>query len=98
LSVLHANGASPFTRWASATSTSQPWASSVFVHEPSAVHRLNDRSHPARMLRRDALGQAVQAVLIERRSELVDELALIGDQADVDALAAEIQPNMQHDV
>jgi hypothetical protein len=46
----------------------------------------------------DTLAQAAQAVPIERRGQLVDELALIGDQADVDAFATEIQPNVQHDV
>src|SRR5436309_8061 len=33
------------------------------VDKPSAVHRLDDRTHPARVLRRDTLAQAAQAVL-----------------------------------
>ena len=68
------------------------------MHEPRAVHRLHDRTHPARVLRGDTLAQAAQAILIKRCGQLVDELALIGDQADVEALATEIQPNVQHDV
>jgi hypothetical protein len=32
------------------------------------------------VFRRDALGQAPQTILIERCGQLVDELALIGDQ------------------
>ena len=48
LSVLHASGASPLTFCASATSTSQPCATELVVHEPRAVHRLHHARGPAR--------------------------------------------------
>ena len=35
---------------------------------------------------------------IKRCGQLVDELALIRDQADIDTLSTEILPNMQHNV
>jgi hypothetical protein len=68
------------------------------VDEPCAVYRLHNRPHPPVMLRREAIGQTAQTIRVERRGQLTDELALIRDQTDVNALATEIQPNMQHDV
>ena len=68
------------------------------MDEARTVHRLHHRPHRPAVFRRDALGQTAQAVGVKRRRQLVDQLPLIGDQADVDTLATQIQPNMQHDV
>jgi hypothetical protein len=65
------------------------------VDEASAGHRLD---HPDHRLVLDAepARKSSQAVVIRRAGELLDELALVGEQADIDPLATEIQPSVQH--
>ena len=91
LSVLHASGASPLTRCASAISTSQPYLHELVVHEASAVHRLHHAPHRL-VIDRDASRQPVQAVAVRRRREVIDQLAMIGDQADVNPPATQSKP------
>ena len=68
----------------------------LVVHEPGAIHRFHD---PANWLpiHGHPTGKPVQAVAIRGRGEAVDQLPLIGDQADIDSFATQIQTNMQHD-
>ena len=67
----------------------------LVVHEPRPVHRFHHA--PDRLVvDRDAAREPVQAVAVRRRPELIDQLALAGDQADIDPPAAQVQPNMQH--
>jgi hypothetical protein len=40
--------------------------------------------------------QMTQAVLVRRRAELIDQLAPIPQNTNIDALAAEIETSMQH--
>jgi hypothetical protein len=61
----------------------------------SIVCRLDYTAHRL-VVHRDSARQAVEAVTIRRRCEVIDELALIGDQAHIDLPATQIQPNMQH--
>ena len=68
----------------------------LVVHEPGTIHRFHDSAnwlptdgHPT--------GKPVQAVAIRGCGEAVDQLPLIGDQADIDSFATQIQTNMQHD-
>ena len=68
----------------------------LVVHEPRAVHRLNYRPHWS-AIHGDAAGQAVQAVAVRRRREVIDQLPFTRDQADVDALATEVKTGVQHD-
>jgi hypothetical protein len=65
------------------------------VHEPRAVHRLHHPTHRL-AIHRQPPRQPVQPVAIRRRAEMLDQLSLAGDQAHIHALAAEIQPDMQH--
>jgi len=65
------------------------------VDEPRAVHRLD---HPAHRLAidGDTAREPVQAVAVRRHREMIDQLPPIGDQADIDPLATQIQANVQH--
>jgi hypothetical protein len=69
----------------------------LVVHEPGAVHRLD---HPAHRLvvHRDPTGEPVQAVAVRRRGEVIDQLAVARNQADIDSPATQIQPNVQHEL
>ncbi len=94
LSVLHANGANPLTRCASAISTSHPCATSSsctnarrsWTPPPRAPARRTP--HPTR--------QPVKAIAVRRRGEVIDQLSLVGDKANIHAPATEIQANVQH--
>ena len=72
-----------------------PVPDQLVVDEPCAVHRLNDPAywfvihrHPAR--------QPVQTVPVAGRAEMLDQLTFARDQANVDTLATQIQPYVQH--
>ena len=72
-----------------------PIPDQLVVHEPRAVHRLH---HPAHRLviHRHPPRQPVQTVAVTRRAEMLDQLPIARDQAHVDALATQVQPNVQH--
>ena len=53
------------------------------AHEPRAGHRLDHPAHPA--LRSDALDEVAQPVGVRRRRQPADDVALVADQADVQA-------------
>jgi hypothetical protein len=65
------------------------------AHEPRPGHRLDHPAHAA--LRPDALNQPPQAVGVRRRGEPPDHAAIVADQADIQALATEIQSSVQHE-
>jgi hypothetical protein len=65
----------------------------LVVHEPRPVHRLHHATHPL-VVHRNPPGQPIQAIAIRRRGKVIDQLSLIGDQAYVNALATQIQPNV----
>jgi hypothetical protein len=44
----------------------------------------------------DPAGEGSQPVCVGRRRELVEVLASLGEQADVDSLSTEIQSGVQH--
>ncbi|MGB0094185.1 MAG: hypothetical protein WBP81_16850 [Solirubrobacteraceae bacterium] len=69
----------------------------LVVHKPRAVHRLDHSAHQL-VIDSDPTGQPVQAVMVRRRREVINQLTLIGDQTDIDPSATEIQPNVQHDL
>jgi hypothetical protein len=60
---------------------------------PRAGHRLDHRPHPLAL---EALGEMAQPVRIRRRGGLLDELAGVVDQADVDPASTQIQSSVQH--
>jgi len=67
----------------------------LIVDEPRAVHRLD---HPPHRLpiHRNAARQPIQAIPVRRHEEMIAQLPLVGDKADVHAPATEIQANVQH--
>jgi hypothetical protein len=67
------------------------------VHEAGAVHRL-DRGADRRAVPSDALAQALQSIDIRRRRADLDRNTFIIEQVEVEALAAEIQTGVQHEV
>ena len=95
MSVLQASGARPLTFWASAISTDQPPLERV-VDDPGAGHRLDHRADRLAVDLLDPAGEGPQRVDIGRDSELVEVLSLIAEQADIEALSAEIQSGVQH--
>ena len=72
-----------------------PVPDQLVVHEPCAVHRLNDPAHRL-VVYSDPPRQPVQTVPVRRRPEMLDQLPLTGYQAHVDPLAAQIQTHVQH--
>ena len=68
----------------------------LVVDEPGAVHRLDHGAHRL-PVHGDPASEPVQAVAIRGRREAVDRLPLIGDQADINAFATQIQTNVQHE-
>jgi hypothetical protein len=65
----------------------------LIVHEPRPVHRLHHA--PDRLVADGhAAREPVQAVAVRRCR--TDRLTPVGDQADIDALATQVKPNVQH--
>jgi hypothetical protein len=65
------------------------------VHEARTVHRLDRRPH-RRAVRSDALAQVLQSISIRRRGTDVERRTLAIEQVEVETLATEIQPGVQH--
>jgi hypothetical protein len=65
------------------------------VHETSAVHRL-DRGPNRLTMTSEPLAQAAQTVSVGRRCADVDGRTLLVEQVEVETLATEIQPGVQH--
>jgi hypothetical protein len=66
------------------------------VDEAGAGHRLDNGAHrltPAF----DAPDEAYEVVEVGRRLELLDDLALVGEQADVEAVSTHVESSVQHD-
>jgi hypothetical protein len=65
------------------------------VDEAGPGHRLDHRPHrfPGCL---DSLGECLQAARVREGGELFDQLPFIGEQADVEALATEIESGVQH--
>ena len=72
-----------------------PVSDQLVVHEPRAVHRLHHAAYRL-VVYRHPPAQAVEAVAVRGRAEVLDQLSLARDQAHVDPPAAQIQPNVQH--
>jgi hypothetical protein len=68
-----------------------PVLDELVVHEPRPVHRLDHPPHRL-VIDSDPARQPVQAVAVRRRREMVDQLAIARDQADIDPSATETQP------
>jgi hypothetical protein len=92
---LHANGASPFDLLRIGDQDLPPVRHQLIAHEPRPVHRLHHTSDRL-VIDRHAAGHAVQAVTVRRRHEMINQLAPVADQADIDPLATEVQANTQH--
>jgi hypothetical protein len=65
------------------------------AHEPRAGHRLDHPAHPA--LPSHTLDELAQPVSVRRCRQALDDVALVADQADVQAPATEIQSSVQHE-
>ncbi len=67
------------------------------VHEAGAVHRLDRRAHlDDPVIAFDTTRKGHQAIGIRRRGAYPDALAIFGQQAVVEPLAAQIQSSVQH--
>jgi hypothetical protein len=66
------------------------------VDEASACHRLDDPAHRL-AVPRDPACQAANTIVIAGHGELLDQLAVRGQQADVEPLATQIQSSVQHE-
>jgi hypothetical protein len=63
------------------------------MHEPRTIHRLNHPTHRL-VVHRHPPRQAIQAVTVRRRPEMLDQLPLTRDQAHIHPLTAEIQTHV----
>jgi hypothetical protein len=66
------------------------------VDEPSTGHRLNHGADRLVVDLIDPASEPPQRIDVERDGELVDVLALIGEQANVELLSTEIESSLQH--
>ncbi len=66
------------------------------MHEASTAHRFDHRANGLAIGLPDPPRQAPQRVAVRRRDQLIQMLSLLGEQAHIDLLPAEIQPGMQH--
>jgi hypothetical protein len=66
------------------------------VHEPRAVHRLDYATHVAPE-RPHPPHQAAEAISVRRRRDVIDQLTVLGEQADIEPMTAEIQSSVQHE-
>jgi hypothetical protein len=65
------------------------------MHEPGAVHRL-DRGTDRRAVTSEPLTQVIKSVGVRRYGANVDGRTLRVEQVEVETLATEIQPGVQH--
>jgi hypothetical protein len=66
------------------------------VDEAGAAHRLDHRADGLAMGLLDPPREGSQCVRVGRRGQLIQVLSLVGEQADVDLVSAEIQSGVQH--
>ena len=66
------------------------------MDDPGAGHRLDHRADGLAVDLLDPAGEALQRVDVWGDGELVEVLSVIAQQADVEALSAEIQSGVQH--
>jgi hypothetical protein len=66
------------------------------VDEAGAGHRLDHRADRLSVDLRDPAGEPSQRVDVGRDGELVEMRSLLGEQADVELLATEIESSVQH--
>ena len=66
------------------------------MDDPGAGHRLDHRADGLAVGLVDPAGEALQRVDVWGDGELVEVLSVIAQQADVEALTAEIQSGVQH--
>jgi hypothetical protein len=66
------------------------------VNQPGPAHRLDHRAHRLPIDHVDPPGQAPQRLRIRRRGELLQVLADLGQQTDIDPASTQIQPGLQH--
>ena len=86
MSVLHASGANPLTFG------DQNLPAKLLqrvVNEARAGHRLDHRTHGLAMVP-DTAHKTAQTVAVRRHGALLDQLAVLREQADVQAFATEI--------
>ena len=65
------------------------------VNEAGARHRLDHPAHRLAMLP-DMTHKTTQAISVRRRGELLDQLPMLREQANIKTLATQIQSSMQH--
>jgi hypothetical protein len=66
------------------------------VDEARAGHRLDHGTDRLAVGLPDPARERSQRIAVRRRDQLIQMLSLLGEQADVELLPAEIQPSMQH--
>jgi hypothetical protein len=86
---LHASGANPFDLLRVGDQNLPAKLLQSVVNEAGAGHRLDNRAH-RRAMPPDVAHETAQTVGVRRRGELLDQLAVLGEQADVKAFATEI--------
>jgi hypothetical protein len=96
LSVLQARGASPLTFCASAISTDHPAGLERVVDEPRSGHRLDHGADRFGVDLLDPASEGLQRVDVGWDGELVKVLSVIGEQADIEFLATEVESSVQH--
>jgi len=67
----------------------------LVMHKPSSSHRLDHALHRL-TVSQDAARQAAKPVSVRWRGELLNDLSVLRQQADVELLATQIQSSVQH--